>query len=87
MKLLNLALNGVVALGAAVFLAYFGVRNGTGLFTSLPATIAEIFTKHEGLQFVALGLVVAALIAKAFVMKALKRQRTAQTTGSRSDLQ
>jgi hypothetical protein len=83
MKILNLALNGIVGLGAAIFVAYFGLRHGTGLFTSLPANIAEIFTKHEGLQFVALGMVVAALIAKVFVVKALKREKTQRQTTRR----
>lgn len=83
MKLLNLALNGITALAVAIFVAYFGLRSGTGLFTRLPDTITEIFTRHEGLQFVALAVVVAALIAKAFVVNALKRQRTENSRDSR----
>jgi hypothetical protein len=75
MRILNLALNGLVGLGAAIFVAYFGLRSGTGLFTSLPTSIAEIFTRHEGLQFAALALVVTALIVKVPVMRAIKRRK------------
>lgn len=74
MKILNYALTGLTALGVAVFAAYFGLEHGVGLLTTLPDSITQIFTRNEGLQFVALGLVVVALLAKVFVVRALKRQ-------------
>ena len=74
MKIINLALNGVVALSGAIFVAYFGLRNNKGLFASLPDSITQIFIENEGLQFVALAMVVLALVAKIPVMRQLKRR-------------
>lgn len=76
MKILDLTLNAIFALAAALFMAYFAFRSGKGLFTVLPDGIAELFTSHKGLQYVALGIGVMALVAKVPVLKALKRQRT-----------
>lgn len=77
MKILDLALNAIVSLGVTVFMAYFASRNGKGLFTVLPDGIAELFTRHGSLQYVALGIAVTALIAKVPVVRELKRKRTA----------
>lgn len=76
MKILDLTLNAITALGVTVFMAYFAVRNGEGLFTVLPDGFAELFTRHGGLQYVALGIAVMALIATVPVLRELKRQRT-----------
>jgi hypothetical protein len=75
MKLLNLALNGIVGLSAAILIAYFGLRSNEGLFTSLPDNLSGIFIQNPGLQFMALAIIVAALVAKVPVVKALKRQQ------------
>ncbi|TFD92086.1 hypothetical protein E3T61_07180 [Cryobacterium lactosi] len=76
MKLLNLALNGVTALSGTIFIAYFGLRNNNGVLASLPDNISEIFIQNEGIQFVALAMVVAALAAKVPVMRVLKRKES-----------
>lgn len=76
-NILNLALNPVIGLAAAIFIAYFGLDSGTGLFAALPAAITEVFSRNEWVQFVALVVVLAALVAKVLVMKELKRRRTA----------
>ena len=75
MKILDLALNAVIVLSATVFLAYIGLHYFEfGLFTSLPESITGIFTRHGALQYVALGLLVGALIAKAPVGRAIRRK-------------
>ncbi|WP_130179071.1 hypothetical protein [Cryobacterium sp. SO1] len=76
MKLLNLALNAITALSATIFIAYFGLRNNTGVLASLPDTISDIFLQNEGIQFVALAMVVVALAVKVPVMAALKRKKS-----------
>lgn len=75
MKFFDLALNAIIVLSASIFLAYIGLYYfDFGLFLTLPESIAGIFTRNGALQYVALGLLVAALIAKAPVGRAIKRQ-------------
>lgn len=75
MKTLDLALNTIIILSATVFLAYIGLYYfDFGLFMVLPEGITGIFTRNGALQYVALGLLVAALIAKSPVGRAIKRQ-------------
>jgi hypothetical protein len=75
MKILDLALNAIIVLSATVFLAYIGLYHfDFGLFTTLPESITGFFTRNGALQHVALGLLVAALIAKTPVGRAIKRQ-------------
>lgn len=76
MKIIDMALNSIAAFGVTIFMAYFSVRNGKGLFTVLPDGLAEFFTGHGSLQYVALGVAVLALIAKVPVVRELKRRRT-----------
>jgi len=76
MKLLNLALTGITALSATIFIAYFGLRNNMGMLASLPDNLSEVFVKNDGLQFAALAVVVLALVAKVPVMRAVKRAET-----------
>jgi hypothetical protein len=76
MKILDMTLNAMTALGMTVFVAYFAVRKDEGLFTVLPDGPAEFFTRHGILQYVALGIAVLALIAKVPVVWELKRRRT-----------
>jgi hypothetical protein len=75
MKLLDLALNAAIVLSATVFLAYIGLYYfDFGLFTTLPDGITGFFLAAGALQYVALGVFVAALIAKAPVGRAIKQQ-------------
>jgi hypothetical protein len=75
MKILDLALNAVIILSATVFLAYIGlIYFDFGLFKTLPDRIVGLFTQNGALQYVALGLLIAALVAKASVGRAIKRQ-------------
>lgn len=76
MKLFDLALNAIIVLSATVFLAYIGLYYfDFGLFKTLPESITGIFTRNAALQYIALGVLVAALIAKAPVGRAIKRQK------------
>lgn len=75
MKILDLALNAVIILSATLFLAYIGVYYfDFGLFTTLPEGVTGFFLGLPALQYVALGILVAALIAKTLVGRAMKRQ-------------
>lgn len=75
MKILDLALNAVILLSAILFLAYLGLQFFQfGLFMVLPDPIVGFFTDNGWLQFVALGVAIAAMIAKAVVGRSLKRQ-------------
>lgn len=79
MKIIDLALNGLIALSATVFLAYIGLYYWDfGLFTTLPDGIVSFFTTNSALQYVALGLLVVALVAKAPVRHAIKREEAGQ---------
>ncbi|WP_223623501.1 hypothetical protein [Microbacterium sp. EST19A] len=74
MKIFDLALNAIIVLSATVFLAYIGLYYfDFGLFITLPESISGIFLRNGALQYVALGLLVAALIAKPLVGRAIKR--------------
>lgn len=74
MKLLDVVLNLVTILAVAVVLAYFGLHFDTGLFTVLPEGITTFFLQHQALQYVALVVLVVALVAKAPVGRAIKRR-------------
>lgn len=75
MKLLNLVLNAVILLSAILFLAYVGYYYfDFGLFKTLPSGVAGFFLGAGALQYVALGLLVAAAVSKIFVRRAVKRQ-------------
>ena len=75
MKILDLALSATIVVSATVFLAYVGFFYfDFGLFKTLPATITEMFLRNGALQYVALGLAIAAMIAKRPVGRAIKRQ-------------
>jgi hypothetical protein len=75
MKLLDLALNAIIVLGATVFLAYVGFFYfDFGLFMTLPTNIVDIFLRNGALQYVGLGFAIAALIAKRPVGREIKRQ-------------
>lgn len=79
MKILDLTLNVLIILSATIFLAYIGLYYfDFGLFTTLPENVVGFFTANGALQYVALGLAVGALIAKAPVGRALKRQQAEQ---------
>lgn len=75
MKIIDLALNALIILSATVFLAYIGLYYfDFGLFMVLPGSIVGFFTGNAALQYAALGLLIAALITKAPVGRAIKRQ-------------
>ena len=75
MKLLDLALNAAILLSATIFLAYVGLYYfDFGLFKTLPPSITGFFLSVEALQYVALGLLIAALIAKVPLRQVIKRQ-------------
>lgn len=77
MKILDLALNAVIVLSVTVFLAYIGLRYfDYGLFTTLPQSVVGFFTGNSLLQHVALGLLIAALIAKVPTGRAITRRNT-----------
>jgi hypothetical protein len=75
MKLLGLVLNGLVSLGAATCIAYYGLRHGTGLFTVVPDDVAAFFAHNDWLQWAALVLIVAALAAKLPIIAAERRRK------------
>ncbi|MGV8858686.1 hypothetical protein [Rhodoglobus sp.] len=75
MKIFDLALSAIIVLGATVFLAYVGYFYfDFGLFMTLPANIVEGFIQNLALQYVALVLGIAAMIAKRPVGRAIKQQ-------------
>lgn len=74
MKTLDVILNLVTIVAVTVVLAYFGLHFDTGLFTILPEGITTFFLQNQPLQYVALGVLVVALLAKAPVGKAIKAQ-------------
>lgn len=77
MKIFDLALNAIIILSATVFLAYIGWHYfDFGLFMTLPESISGIFLRHGALQYVTLGLLIAALIAKTPVGRAIKRKES-----------
>lgn len=75
MKFIDLTLNAIISLGVTIFVAYFAVRDGKGLFTVLPDGLADLFTRHPDMQYVALGIAVMGLIIKVPVVREVKRQR------------
>ena len=76
-EILNVALSGVLALSAIMFLAYVGLYYfDFGLLAVVPANIRGFFTANVFLQYVALAIFIGALIAKGRVGKALRRQKT-----------
>ena len=75
MKILDFALNALIVLGVTVFLAYVGYYYfDFGLFMTLPANIVDIFLGNGALQYIGLGLGVAAMLAKRPVGREIKRQ-------------
>lgn len=75
MRIIDLALNAAIILGATIVLAYVGYHYWDfGLFVTLPEPISGFFVRNGALQYVALGLVIAALIAKVPVGRELKRR-------------
>lgn len=75
MKILDLALNAIIVLSVTVFLAYAGLYCfDFGLFMTLPESIVGFFIRNRALQYVALGLLMAALIAKVPVGRAITRR-------------
>ncbi|ANY09601.1 hypothetical protein [Pseudonocardia sp. HH130630-07] len=75
MKALDIVLNLVTIVAVTVVIAYFGLQFDTGLFTILPAGITGFFLARPALQWVALTVLVLALLAKAPVGRALRRRR------------
>lgn len=75
MKILDVALNAAIILSATLFLAYIGLYYfDFGLFVTLPESITKFFTDMPALQYAALAITVAALIAKMPVGRAIKRR-------------
>lgn len=74
MRILDLALNGLIVFFATVFFAYFGLNYDYGLFTTLPSEITGFFLALPALQYVALAIAIGALVAKWPVRRALRRQ-------------
>lgn len=74
MKFLDVVLNLVTILAVAVVLAYVGLHFDTGLFTVLPEAITSFFLQYPSLLYVTLVVLVVALVAKAPVGRAIKRQ-------------
>lgn len=75
MKILDLILTALIVFTATVFLAYIGLYYfDYGLFVTLPEPIVAFFTQNAALQYVALGLFVAAFIGKLLVGRAIKRE-------------
>ncbi len=79
MKAIDLTLNAVIAVTVTVFLAYLGFHFWDfGIFTTLPAGITGFFLDNAALQYIALGMLVAAMIAKVPVGRRIKK-RDAET--------
>jgi hypothetical protein len=75
MKILDLVLSATIVFGATIFLAYIGLFYfDFGIFTKLPANLVTMLVQNGALQYVALGLAIAAMIAKRPVGRAIKRQ-------------
>ncbi|MBF0815547.1 hypothetical protein E4U02_03880 [Microbacterium paludicola] len=74
MKALDLVLNALIVLSATVFLAYLGLLYDFGLFTTLPEWITRPFLDLPVLQYVALGALIGAMVAKIPVRTAIRRQ-------------
>lgn len=73
--MLDILLNVVTIIAVAVVIAYFGLQFDTGLFTVLPEGITGFFLQHRALQWVALVVLVLALLAKVPVGRSIKRRR------------
>ncbi|PPF37020.1 hypothetical protein [Pseudoclavibacter sp. AY1H1] len=79
MKAIDLTLNAVIAVTVTVFLAYLGFHLWDfGIFTTLPPDITGFFLDNAALQYIALGMLVAAMIAKVPVGRRIKT-RDAET--------
>ncbi|TFD87008.1 hypothetical protein E3T61_14165 [Cryobacterium lactosi] len=75
MKSLDLVLNAVIVLPAALFLAYIGYYYfDFGLFMMLPNGITEFFLGIPAIQYVALAVALAAIVAKIALRGSIKRQ-------------
>lgn len=81
MKLIDLTLTALTVVSVTVVIAYFGLRYDTGLFTVLPESVTGFFLQNGSLQWVALIVLVGALVGKTVVGRILK-QRRAQPTRS-----
>lgn len=79
MKILDLTLNAVIALSAALFLAYVGLQLwDAGVFVTLPEEISAFFLRNGALQWVSLALLIAAMIGKIPVGRAIAQQQRAR---------
>ncbi|GAA1113765.1 hypothetical protein GCM10009582_09100 [Arthrobacter flavus] len=75
MRILDLVLSATIVLGATVFLAYVGFHYfDFGLFMTLPASIVEMLLRNWALQYIGLGIGIAAMIAKRPVGRQITRQ-------------
>ncbi len=73
--MLDALLNLLLVVSVTVFLAYVGLRFfDHGLFTVLPDGIVEFFTRNPALGYVALVLVIATMIAKVPLGRAIARE-------------
>ncbi|PPF78452.1 hypothetical protein [Pseudoclavibacter sp. Z016] len=79
MKAIDLTLNAVIAVTVTVCLAYLGFHFWDfGIFTTLPSDITGFFLDNPSLQYIALGMLGAAMIAKVPVGRTIKT-RDAET--------
>jgi hypothetical protein len=81
MKPLDIVLNAIIVLSVTVFLAYVGFLHfDFGLFMTLPSHVTGFFLDRPVLQHVSLGVLVAALVAKVPVGRAISRREAARST-------
>ena len=78
-RLRSTLLGGLTAVSAVIFLAYIGLYFfDFGLFVTLPEGITRIFIENPYLMYVALALLVAAMIAKIRTDRAMRRDRSGE---------
>jgi hypothetical protein len=74
MKFVDLVLSLIIVLSATVFIAYVSLYYGDfGLLKTLPDDISGYFIANNAIQYLALGLLIAAFAAKFPVGRAIRR--------------
>ena len=80
MKSLDVLLNVVIVLAITVFSSYAAFSYyGIGLLASLPGGVTGFFLDNGAIQYVALVILVAAVVGKIAVGRALRRRARSET--------
>ncbi|MEJ8280901.1 hypothetical protein [Pseudonocardia spirodelae] len=78
-KLLDMSLTGVTVVSVTVVIAYFGLLHDTGLFTVLPEPVTGFFLQNRFLQWVALVVLIGALVGRTVIGRFAEQHRRQRT--------